>query len=302
MSKFIIFDGNALLHRAYHALPPLTTQIGEPINAVYGMMSMMIKVLDDFKPTYLAFAFDTKEPTFRNKLSPEYQAQRLEVEPNLIGQFDKARQTLAAFHIPYFERAGFEADDLIGTIVTKLEQSDDVSETIVVTGDKDLLQLIDKKTKLFMPTVGMSNGKLFGEAETKEKMGVSPRQIVDYKAFVGDPSDNYKGVPGVGPKTAITLLEKYKTFENIYDHLDEVPKSAAEKIKNNKDSALLSKKLATIVRDIDVPEFDLEKCSEWKLDSSEGIELFNIYGFKTLTKRMIDAANKHLADKQLTLI
>jgi DNA polymerase-1 len=301
MGTFLLFDGNAILHRAFHALPPLTTKHGEPIGAVYGMMSMLIKLASDFHPTYVAFAFDTKEPTFRNKLSVEYQAQRAEVDTSLISQFQKARDTLKAFHIPYFERPGYEADDLIGTIAAKLKSVNEVDRVIVVTGDRDLLQLVDEKTNLFMPAFGLANGKLFGREETKEKMGVYPESIVDYKALVGDPSDNYKGVPGVGPKTAIGLIEKFGSVENILQKVDELPKSAKEKIENNKESAELSKTLATIVRDIDVPEFSLEECKKWRFDSEEGISLFEEYGFNTLTKRVKEAAKQFVSENQTSL-
>lgn len=298
MDKLLIFDGNAILHRAFHALPPLTTKKGEPINAVYGMVSMMIKIVDELKPTYLCFAFDTKEPTFRNKLSEEYQAQRVEVDEGLISQFSKARETLTAFGIKYFEKPGFEADDVIGTVTSRVEGV----ESIVVTGDRDLLQLINSKTKLFMPTNGVLNGKLFGDKETIEKMGVPPTQIVDYKALVGDPSDNYKGVPGIGPKTAISLLEEYKTLNNIYNHLSDLPKKTAEKLDVNKESAYLSQKLATIVKDIDLPEFKLEECKNFRFDREEGLSLFEEYGFNTLTKRVKEAAKKQVSDSQVKLL
>lgn len=289
MEKFVLFDGNAILHRAYHALPPLTTKSGDPINAVYGMMSMTLKILEELKPRYLAYAFDTKEPTFRNKLSAEYQAQRPDVDPSLIGQFAKARETLAAFHIPFYEKPGYEADDIIGTIVDILEKKSEIDEVIVVTGDRDMLQLVSDKTSLLMPS-GISIGKLMKAEETKEKMGVYPNKIVEYKALVGDPSDNYRGVAGVGPKTAIKLIEQYDTLENMIDQIETLPKAVAEKLRTSKDSAILSKKLATIVRDVPLPEFDMKASASWRLDSPDGLSLFGEYGFNTLTKRVIQGA------------
>lgn len=302
MSTFLLFDGNAILHRAFHALPPLTTKHGEPINAVYGMMSMLIKLAIDFHPTYLAFAFDTKEPTFRNKLSVEYQAQRAEVDTSLISQFAKARETLKAFHIPYYERPGFEADDLIGTISALMDNTPEVEKLVVVTGDRDLLQLVNEKTKLFMPVGGLTNGKLFDREDTKVKMGVYPESIIDYKALVGDPSDNYRGVPGIGPKTAISLIEQFGTLENVFEKISELPKSAKEKIETNRESAVLSKTLATIVRDIDMPEFELEKCKQWRFDSEEGVALFEEYGFNTLTKRVKEAAKQFISENQQSFL
>ncbi len=301
MNRFVIFDGNATLHRAYHALPPLTTKAHEPINAVYGMMSMLLKILQDFRPSHISFAFDTKEPTFRNKLSEEYQAQRAEVDTDLISQFEKARTTLTAFHIPFFEKPGYEADDVIGTIVTQLETDPYFDEIIVVTGDRDLLQLVTNKIFLYMPN-GLNNGKLMKAEDTKTKMGVYPDKIVEYKALVGDPSDNYKGVAGIGPKTAIKLIEEFGTVENIFSKSDEIPVKLREKLVNGQTSAHLSKKLATIVRDVPLPEFHLDDCALWKLDSSEGIALFEEYGFKTLTKRMQDTAKLFIAKNQLSLL
>ncbi len=301
MNRFVIFDGNATLHRAFHALPPLTTKGGEPINAVYGMMSMLLKVLQDFRPSHVAFTFDTKEPTFRNKLSEEYQAQRAEVDPNLISQFEKARNTLLAFNFCYFEKPGFEADDVIGTIVTKLEKDTRFDEVYVVTGDRDLLQLVTNKTFLFMPN-GLQNGKVMKDIETKEKMGVFPDKIIEYKALVGDPSDNYKGVPGIGPKTAIKLIDEFGSLENILKHIEELPKNLKEKFEKSTSSAKLSKELATIIRDVPLPEFDISNCEKWKLDSTDGISLFEEYGFKTLTKRMEDTSKLFVNKNQLSLL
>lgn len=299
MNRFVIFDGNATLHRAFHALPPLTTTNGEPINAVYGMMSMLLKVLQDFRPTHVAFAFDTKEPTFRNQLSVEYQAQRAEVDSSLISQFEKARQTLKAFAVPYYEKPGFEADDVIGTICKKLESESQFDEVIVVTGDRDLLQLVTDKTFLFMPS-GLANGKLMKKEDTKVKMGVYPDKIIEYKALVGDPSDNYRGVAGIGPKTAIKLLDEYDSLENILSHLNDLPVSTKDKFEKSKESAELSKKLATIVKDVPIPEFNIEDCEKWNLDAGEGITLFQEYGFKTLTKRMQDTAKLFVNKNQLS--
>lgn len=296
--KLIIFDGNAVLHRAYHALPPLTTTDNEPINAVYGMISMLLRVVLDLKPTHLAFAFDTKEPTFRNKLFPDYQAQRVEVMPDLITQFAKARDTVQAFNIPFFEQAGFEADDLIGTIATEVKSQMPV---IVVTGDRDMLQLVDTNVSLYMPVKGMSEGKVMDAAATKEKMGVPPEQIVDFKALVGDPSDNYKGVAGIGPKTAIGLLEKYGTLESIYEHLGELPKKQAEKLELGRDSAYMSQNLARIRCDVKT-DFSLEASSKWQIDREEVFLLFERYGFNTLTRRVTEVGKQIQLEDQLSLL
>lgn len=285
------------MHRAYHALPPLNARNGEPINAVYGLISMLLKVIQDLKPTHIVFAFDRPEPTFRKKILESYQAQRPEMEEELSSQFKKAQRVIEAFGIPLYDKAGFEADDIIGTIADKVENE----EVLIVTGDRDMLQLVHGNVKLYMPLKGLSDAKEFGEKETIERMGVAPDTIVDYKALVGDPSDNYKGVPGVGPKTAITLLEKYKTLDEIYKHLDELPTKLKEKLEAYKDSAYQSQKLAKIVTDVDI-KFDLDEASKWQLDSEEVLKLFEEIGFRTLKNRVKEVGKQIVDEKQMSLL
>ena len=296
-NKLIIFDGNAIMYRAFHALPPLTTKSGEPINAVYGLISMLINIVDSLKPTHIIFCFDEKERTFRQDLLPTYQSQRPETPSELIPQFQKARDFLKSINIPIYSKPGFEADDVIGTIATV-----STMETVIVTGDRDILQLVndDKDIKLFMPIGGLSNGKIFAEKETFERMGVLPNQIPDYKALVGDPSDNYFGIAGIGPKTASILLAKYKTLDNIYEHIDDIAEKLKEKLINGKESAYLSYKLATIVRDVPV-EFDINDADKWDLVSSQVLSLFEDYGFKTLTARIKKLGEQIEKEKQGSL-
>jgi len=287
-AKLVLFDGNAIMHRAYHALPPLTTKDDEPIGAVYGLVSMLLKVISDLEPTHIAFAFDRPEPTFRKKLDENYQAHRPEMESELAGQFEKARDMLEAFGIPVYSKAGYEADDVIGTIAASVvgRQSSDVSVTIV-TGDHDMLQLVDEKKRvhLYMPLRGLSEGKEFGEKETLERLGVGPRQLVDFKALVGDPSDNYKGIPGIGPKTAAGLLQRYIALKQIYKSLDKLPRRTRKLLEEHKESAFQSQKLARIVTDVDVG-FDFEKAGMWSIGNKKTLALFETYGFKTLSERV----------------
>lgn len=302
-SKLVIFDGNALMHRAFHALPPLTTKNGEPINAVYGLVSMLINVVENLKPTHIIFCFDEKEKTFRSKLLPTYQSQRPETASDLIPQFFKARDFLKSVNIPVYSKSGFEADDVIGTIASQYKvPSTKYLETIIVTGDRDILQLVDdnKNIKLFMPIAGLSNGKIFTEKETVERMGVLPTQIPDYKALVGDPSDNYFGIPGIGPKTAIGLLEKYGTLDGIYKHLKDFPDKLKEKLQKGKESAELSYKLATIVKNVPI-KYDTRDADKWDLTSKNVLDLFSDYGFKTLTIRIRKLSEKISAEKQGSL-
>ncbi len=297
MSKLILIDGNAILHRAYHALPPLTTRRGEPINAVYGLISMLLKVVQDLKPTHIAVCFDRKEPTFRKKMFKEYQSHRPETDKELSGQFEKARITLSAFRIPFYELAGFEADDLLGTLAEKAD-SDNV---IIVTGDRDILQLVNKKVKVYLPVRGLSEGKMFGTEEVIEKMGVKPSQIPDYKALVGDQSDNYKGIPGIGPKTAVKLINDFGSFENIFKNLKSIPKSVRDKLEKGKKDGEMSLELAKIIKDVSIDNIDFEKMNKWRLDTNEVSELFTEYGFRTLSKRVKEVGRLIISENQGSL-
>ena len=299
MSKLILIDGNAILHRAYHALPPLTTKRGEPINAVYGFISMLLRVIQDLKPTHIVVAFDRKEPTFRHKEYKEYQAHRPETDKSLISQFEKARRVVDAFGIPFYDKAGFEADDVIGTLAKQAEKKMD--EIIIVTGDKDILQLVTKKTKVYLPVRGLSDAKLMEEKDVMEKLGVRPNQVDDFKALIGDPSDNYPGVPGIGPKTATKLLTQYNTVENIYKNIDKIQESTANKLKEGKDLAIVSQKLAEIVTNVPV-KLDIEKSGKWKVNNKNVLDLFAEYGFKTLTKRANIVEEEMSKEKQMSLL
>jgi len=299
VSKLILIDGNAILHRAYHALPPLTTKRGEPINAVYGFVSMLLRVIQDLKPTHIVVAFDRKEPTFRHKIYKKYQAHRPETDKSLISQFEKARRVVDSLGIPFYDKAGFEADDVIGTLAKQAEKK--MKEVIIVTGDKDILQLVNKITKVYLPVRGLSDARLMEEEDVFEKLGVRPNQVDDYKALVGDPSDNYPGVPGVGPITATKLLSEYKTVENIYKNIDKIQESTAKKLKEGKDLAMISQKLAVIVTNVPV-KLDVEKSEKWKVNNKNAMDLFAEYGFKTLAKRANKVEEEINKEKQMSLL
>ncbi len=301
MKKLVLIDGNAILHRAFHALPFLTTKRGESINAVYGLISMLLRVITDLNPTHIAVCFDVKAPTFRHKIFKEYQSQRPPTHDDLSSQFEKAKRVVKAFGIPIYEKAGYEADDLIGTLALRATENSKIDEVVIITGDRDLLQLVNDKVKLYMPLLGLSTAKIYGRAETQERMGVVPELIPDYKALVGDPSDNYKGVAGIGPKTAIGLLQKYGSVDGVYKHLKEIPQKTREKLENDKKNAALSYKLATIVRNVPV-KLDLESAGKWDVDNKKVLELFKEYGFKTLTERVKKAGLEHDREKQMSLI
>lgn len=302
MQKLILIDGNAIMHRAFHALPPLTTPQGELINAVHGFISMLVKIIEDLEPTHLVVCFDRKEPTFRKKLSIDYQAHRPEMDTGLIPQFPKVRNLLEAMKIPVYDKAGFEADDLIGTIAQSAisHELSAVNEVVIVTGDRDILQLVNQKTKVYLPTKGLSAGELLDKPGVMRKLGVFPEQIIDYKALVGDPSDNYKGVPGIGPKTAENLLAKYNNLQSIYNNLDSLPSAISSKLLTGRESAQLSQTLAKIITDVDL-NFDLTKSKKWQINSEAALKIFNDYNMKTAPARIGRLAKKLESKSQTSL-
>lgn len=297
MGKLVIIDGNAILHRAFHAMPPLTTRDGEPINAVYGLVSMFLRIVQDLKPEAIAVAFDEKEKTFRHVEFEAYQSQRPPTHEDLSSQFGKARDFFKAAHVPVYSKPGFEADDVIGTIADKSK-----GDVIVVTGDRDLLQLVDdtKNIKLYMPVVGLTNAKIYNESEARLRMGVPPVQIPDLKALMGDASDNYPGVAGIGPKTAASLLESYGSVDNIYTHLSDISPNIRQKLEAKKDDAKLFHRIATVVKDVPI-EIDFGKMEEWKIDSPDVLKLFEKFGFKTLSDRIKKVGKAVDAEKQTSL-
>lgn len=312
--RLVLIDGNAILHRAYHALPKLTSRGGTPVNAVYGFCTMLLRIINDLKPEYLAVAFDRPEPTFRHQEFVGYQAQRPKTEADLISQIDKVKELLEAMGIKMFEKPGYEADDLIGTIAGSadsqlLSPNSQQIETIIVTGDKDLMQLVNENTKLYLPVRGLSQGELVNEKGVEKKLGIKPQQVIDYKGLVGDPSDNYPGVPGVGPKTAANLLEKFQTLDNIYQALgknevDKISPNIVKKLLAGRESALLSQKLATIITNVPI-KIDWEKLKLGKIQNEETIAVLQKLGFKSLVKRFQSPKSekpKRREEKQLSLL
>ncbi len=286
MRRLVLIDGHAILHRAFHALPPLSTSKGELVNAAFGFTSMLLRVINNLKPTHLAVVFDTPAKTFRNKLSKEYQAKRPKMDVSLIRQVGLVHKLIVNMGIPFFEKDGWEADDIIGTIAKLSTINSHLSEVIIVTGDKDLLQLVDEKTKVYMPVKGLSESKLYGEKEVEEKFGVKPSQVIDYKALAGDASDNYSGVPGIGPKTASLLLIKFGKLEDLYLQLNKLNNDVLKKkLESSKKEAQLSKKLATIVTNVPI-EFELESCLLKNFDRPDVHRLFERYEFLSLIPRL----------------
>jgi len=283
----VLFDGNALLHRAFHALPPLTLRkSGEMVGAVYGFAQMLLKVINELKPSHYAIAFDMKGPTFRHKLFDQYKAHRPETPEELVGQLGRVRELVEAFNIPIFEMESYEADDLLGTL--SHQASDKDVETVIVTGDADAMQLVSPKVKVLYPKPrrAFSDTMLFDEAAVKEKYGVKPEQIADLKGLVGDPSDNIPGVSGVGAKTAVKLIGQFGSVEGIYEHIGEVePAKLQALLKENEAVARQSKELATIVTQMPV-KLKLDDCRLSQYDRNKVTELFRELEFASLLPKL----------------
>lgn len=286
MKKLVLIDGNALVHRAYHALPKLTTKKGELVNAVYGFISILFKVLNDLKPDYVAATFDLAGPTFRHDEFDGYKATRVKAPQELYDQLKRVKQVLGALNIPIYEKEGFEADDVIGALAHQAKGKKEDVETIIATGDLDTLQLIDGKTKVYTLKKGINDTIIYDKKAVEERFkGLLPGQMADYKGLKGDPSDNIPGVPGIGEKTAVDLLKEHGTIESLYENLHLVPQKLGNKLAEFKDQAIFSKYLATIR--IDVPiKLEMEKCLLHDYDENEVKKLFEELEFFSLLKRL----------------
>ena len=262
--RLIIIDSNSIIHRAYHALPPLSTKKGELVNAVYGFLLVFFKVLREFKPDFVVATFDFPAPTFRHQEFKEYKATRPKAPDELYNQIPKVKEILKSFNVPIFEKEGFEADDLIGTIsrLAPKKQILPEIETIILSGDLDTLQLINQQTKVYLLKRGVKDTILYDERAVKERYGLSPEQLIDFKALKGDPSDNIPGVPSIGEKTAIKLIKEFGSLENLYSSLTHLDPRLRTKLEEYKDQAFFSKNLVKINQNIEI-DFDFKK-REWK--------------------------------------
>ena len=298
MKKLILIDGNALVHRAFHALPPLTSPKGIVTNAVFGFSSILIKTIKELKPDYIVAAFDLKGPTFRHEKFAEYKAHREKAPQELYDQIPLVKDVLTAFGVPIYEKAGYEADDLIGTLATRAKAKKDL-QTIIATGDLDALQLVDGgKVRVFTLRKGVSDTVIYDEAAVFERYGLKPEQLNDYRGLKGDPSDNIPGVPGVGEKTASDLIQKFGSLENLYQFLERnkqqpaelktagISEKMAEKLLEHKDKAFFSKELSAVVKDLDI-DFTIDK-SAWRENAniSKIESAFRDLGFASLLRRL----------------
>jgi len=292
MSHLVIVDGHAIAHRAYHSIPPLTSN-GVPVNALYGFYSMILSALDTLKPKYLIVCLDSPGPNFRNEEFIAYRAQRKPADVDLKTQLPLLPKTLKSAGISHYSMGGFEADDLIATITKKSLRRHKkgkkiITKVTIITGDKDLMQLVDDQVSLFVPVQGLSVTKIYDSGAVKERLGVNPNQVVDLKALMGDPSDNYPGIEGIGPKTAVDLLTKYHTLDNIYSSLEktaDIKDAVKSKLLKDRDNAYLSQKLATLVKNIPL-SFTLHD-AKLKPGTYLSLEkLFTEYNFKSLVSRI----------------
>jgi len=308
--KLIIIDGNALIHRSFHALPPtLITKKGEMVNAVYGFTTVLLKAIREFRPDYVALTLDRKAPTFRHIEYKEYKAKRIKAPDDLYKQIPRVKEIAQAFNIPIYEMDGFEADDLIGTISVNVNGN---VEKIIVTGDLDTLQLVNDHVKVYTMKRGLTDSMIYDKKAVKQRYGLTPEQMIDYKALRGDPSDNIPGVRGIGEKTAIELLQKFKTLDGVYEYLEntktlehkntktqkhlsaealakadknKIKPRIIELLKKYKKDALMSKELATIKCDVKM-KFDLEDACFADFDQGKVVKLFSELEFKSLLPRL----------------
>ncbi len=294
MKTLLLIDGNSLFHRAYHAIPSLTAKDGEVANAVFGFSNMLIKAINEVAPAYVACAFDTKAPTFRHIEFEKYKAQRASPPPDLYPQLPKVKRVLDAFGIKYFEKEGYEADDLIATIASNFQTSNSKSQIVILSSDRDVLQLVDGNIKVQAPGWNLKETSLYGAREVKEKYGLEPHQMVDYKSLTGDPSDNVPGVAGIGPKTAATLLREFHTLENLFKNINKVPESIRAKLEAGKEIALAAKRLVELDRNIDLglKIEDLRFKPDWDKVRREYEEL----GFKSIAAKIPGAKVSQVSD------
>ena len=279
MEKIVFFDGNSILNRAYYAIPPLNDRDGVNVNAVLGFLNIFLKTLEEEKPTGVVVAFDKRGKNFRKQLYEGYKATRKGMPDDLAAQMPILKNILSLMHVKYVEKEGVEADDIIGTLSARFGVS-----SVIFTGDKDLLQLIDDNTTVVLTKRGVSEVARMDEETTKAETGVSPAQIVDYKALCGDASDNIPGVAGIGQKSAVGLLQEYGDIDNLYKKLDNVKGATLKKLQEGREMAFLSRQLATIIRDADV-ECSLNECGLPVFDSAVKAELAR-HDFRSIINRI----------------
>lgn len=319
-NRFVLIDAFALIFRAYHALPPLTNKEGVQLNAVYGFTSALLSSIDKLQPEYLAVGFDLPTKTVRHAEYVEYKAHRAPTPEDLMTQVPYVKEVLKTFNIPIFDKEGYEGEDVIASIITKIRSTKSEAlnksqylnnknsnsfefrnsnfEFVIVTGDLDCLQLVDEQTKVYSMARGVNQATMYDIEKVKERYGLLPSQFVDFKALKGDASDNIPGVPGIGEKGAAKLIIEYKNLENIYENIDKISGKLQTLLVDNKDQAFLSQKLSKIVDNLDI-DFSLSAAKIHDYDYDKVTKLFEDYGFRSLIKRLPEP---HREDPQQKLL
>lgn len=282
MKKIIIIDSNSVIHRAFHALPPLKNKKGEIVNAVYGYLTFLFKAIREIEPDYIAACFDVSKHTFRRELFKEYKAKRQKAPDELYSQIPLIKEVLRKFNIAIFEKEGYEGDDLIGTISNKENGNLD---KLILSGDLDSLQLINENVRVVFLGNKANTLNIYDIKKVEEKYEIRPDQIVDFKALRGDASDNIPGVSGIGEKTATTLLKEFGNLENVYNNIDLIQGKAKEKLIEEKEKAFLSRELAKILTNVEF-EFDIEKCKWGDFEKEGVIKMFEEFGFNSLISKI----------------
>ncbi|MDD4930796.1 MAG: 5'-3' exonuclease H3TH domain-containing protein [Candidatus Colwellbacteria bacterium] len=287
MRTLLVLDANSLIHRAYHALPPLTDSANRPAGALYGLSSILIKLIREVKPEFVIAAYDRPEPTFRKKEFSEYKATRAAAADDLIEQIISSKELLKEFGMKTIECPGFEADDIIGTVAHLFKGFPDIERLVLLSGDLDILQLVEgDRVVAWFPHKGISDFTEYDEEGVIGRFGVPPSLLTDYKGLVGDKSDNIPGVQGVGPKTALGLIKEYGPLEDLYE-LSPAPKTEAiRKVLAGKDSAMMSKRLATISREAPIGDLSLDDI-RLRADKNKIADFLSSKGFKNLADRVI---------------
>lgn len=291
-NRFVLIDAFALIFRAYYALPPTLTKDGHSIAAAYGFASALLSAIKTLQPEYLAVGMEYPKPTLRHQEFKEYKAHRPPPPEDLISQIPYVKELLKTMNIPTYSIEGYEGEDIIATIVAKVKSNKSKvknMEFVIVTGDMDLLQLIDEQTEVYSMARGVNQAQMYDEKKVQEKYGLTPPQFVDYKALKGDASDNIPGVPGIGEKGAAKLISEYKNLENIYKNLDKLSPKLKALLKENKEQAILSQKLSKINSSAPL-EFKLLDARIHHYNQKETIALFQKLGFKSLITRLPDEA------------
>lgn len=320
MSKLLLVDGSALLHRAYHAYPSFTTKSGEVVGAVYGVASILISALESETPTHVMVAWDLPKPTFRHQMYVGYKAQRQKADAEMINQIPRVKEVIKTMGITQVAEEAYEADDIIGSLsklatkssdhshaqASSLRQGSELEKTnvVILTGDQDTMQLVNEHVRVLTPAKGQNPPVLYGPDEVWNKYGVHPAQIVDYKALVGDASDNIPGVAGIGPKGAAELINKFTSLEGIYQNLANIPINLRTKLEQGRESAYLSQGLSRIVTDMSLST----TMAEMEYLGLQGLALkakFEELNFKSLIKRIFPSENngqkKKIPDNQMGL-